>query len=682
MEPVKCDETPGTCNNCRNMSVVCRWDERHGTRAHTPPPPRPAQSPLDSPQPEHRLPACLRCRYARSKCSKSRPACERCAAGGLDCTYPPNTNKRALTAAAASWVERQGSLNAGAGGRPAKRLYVGEPRGPTSRASLVMDDDAIFDELAPPDDVSERLIRAFFVCVHVYHAYAFLHREATLYAAAEGSLSPTILLALWAVGARFAVPAEPEARARAWAAEAARRVVSAASNSRENVVAALLLAGHAQHAGAFAQASLWCGVANRQALGLGLHRETHRDDRDQAWVEAEGDRRLYHACYCLERQMSNGAPESITCPAERVDIRLPCDGASYRLGIAIETPTAVLEADESHLPPWLFNNVGPMGLYVRIVGARFAGKAYVHALSERQQSPAGVPPGLLPWAAGAPFAACLAKLATIKNSIPPRLRLTHDHIARKHDFPGLGPLVMLYVLWNTCHLELCRIALPGYPGSLAPAELAAAPDGWLAHTRDTCLRHAKAITAILDTVTRHKPRAPLTIHDHAFPRHAHAAIRLQLEIALAQGDLVRPHEAARLKQDFAIMLAFMERTAEFYDSARLLAGAPAALDVLPGLVPADAEPTAAPWWGADTFGSWPEQDDSVLVGLPRWDDAAPLPELEPAPDAAYPQPYAAVTPAPERWQGMLAEWPVIGSDPLMPDLAYAPLVASGMGPAG
>lgn len=199
-----------------------------------------------------------------------------------------------------------------------------------------------------------------------------MHRDRTLEAARSGKLPHIILLAICAVGARFSVPPEPASVAARWADEAGRLLVISRDLSVDNVVASLLLATYTQHSGFFAQTHTWCALANRQALNLGLHRgATGSEQRPPSWIDAEGRRRLFFACYALDRQISNGSPESICCPAERIKASLPCEGFNWRLGLIVETPQALLEDDESDVLPLMYQNVGLMGSYVRLVAARY-----------------------------------------------------------------------------------------------------------------------------------------------------------------------------------------------------------------------------------------------------------------------------------------------------------------------
>lgn len=287
-------------------------------------------------------------------------------------------------------------------------------------------------------------------------------------------------------------------------------------------------------------------------------------------MEAEGDRRLYLACYALERAISDGTPESVFCPAERISLRLPCEGFNYRMGIITETPRAILEGDETEVPPWLYNNVGAMGVYLRLVGCRSIIRKCTHELSHLKADdtlPGHTAPWE-PWESDSPFAACMAKLVAIKSSLPPRMRLTREVILTRYDSPGLAPLVMIYLWWNMAHVELCRMVLPGYAQSLDPALLSLAPAGWSEQTRQTCLRHARAITAILDLVARTMPRDPLVIYDHTFPRIVYSSIRVQIEFAELQvmDDLARQE----LRASFDMMLEFVSRTSLYFRTAQLL----------------------------------------------------------------------------------------------------------------
>ncbi|KAI3030180.1 transcriptional regulator family: Fungal Specific TF [Aspergillus niger] len=426
----------------------------------------------------------------------------------------------------------------------------------------------------PSQDSIERLAVAFFRHVHVYRANAFLHRDQTLMAIRDGTFCVPVVLALCAVGARFTSPPQPDDVVISWATEAANWVTTATEVSRDHVVVALLLAIYMQQAGRFAQSHLWSAIANTHAVSLGLHRESAPGT--SSFVESERDRRLFFACYAISRFISNGAPESIQCPASRIKLRLPCDGFNYRLDVSIETPYATLEADEPEPPGpnGMQRNVGAMGFWVRLVSVRMKIKRYFHSMTEDReerhahQQPSAIGTTLAPWGASSPFVVCLAQLASLSESLPPRLQLSPELVLRQHDAPVLGQIVMFYLWWNECHLELYSIALHGYPQSLDSTVMSTAPAGWIDQARHNCLRHAQAITDILDLVDREMPRQPLTISDHTIAHVVYLSVRVQLELLMPT--LKDSGMRLELKKRFDIMLGFVERTSKYFHQVSLV----------------------------------------------------------------------------------------------------------------
>ncbi|KAH8673388.1 hypothetical protein BX600DRAFT_494826 [Xylariales sp. PMI_506] len=591
-----------------------------------------------------RSPACFTCRYARSKCSQTHPSCARCLLYGYECKYPEPKRSRVLTSSAESWmkrfsngneVSRHGVLPATAesghdqatGSFPNQSdTAVRSPRttpsprhdfqhhpGSAVRPSTAYDSFNPFlndnfqfqttstpgshldsaaessvnehqslrdDSLGtlPSQERIEQLAASFFKHVHIYRANAFLHRDKTLIAIREGTINKMVLLALCAVGARFAVPPEPEELAMGWATEAGNRLTTSIEASRHNVATALLITTYMQQAGRFAQSHLWAAVAMNQALSLSLHHEAAPGTR--TFVESEYDRRLFFACYAVNRFISNGAPESIQCPASRIKLRLPCDGFNYRMDIGVETPYAVLETDDSHMPEWMYKNVGAMGFWVRLVGARVMIKRYFNVVMESREGlqSTHAQPGttaspnsinsiqfspVAPWNPNSSFDMCMKKLATLRESLPSRLQLSRELVLRRHDSPVLGQMVMFYLWWNECHIELCSVVLQGYPQSLDEDILSTAPEGWVDQTRQRGLRHAQAITDILDLVEKELAgQQPMTIYDHTIAHAVYLSIRVQLELTSSgSGDT-----AARelLKDRFEMMLGFVERISAYF----------------------------------------------------------------------------------------------------------------------
>ncbi|RDH14526.1 hypothetical protein M747DRAFT_269984 [Aspergillus niger ATCC 13496] len=624
---VKCDETRPRCNHCRNLGVECRWPEpatKRFCRISTPPSCN-TQGPQSIATGGPRLSACFPCRYARSKCSKDRPTCARCRSHGHECKYPEPQGSHALTSSAQSWMRRLQTAEMGNSAELSRPEILTSltsspepesapthpeitddqrPEMPAGDASPPETSDRLDDVVSalcesqssptqaaagavvtlsprrsflPSQDSIERLAVAFFRHVHVYRANAFLHRDQTLMAIRDGTFCVPVVLALCAVGARFTSPPQPDDVVISWATEAANWVTTATEVSRDHVVVALLLAIYMQQAGRFAQSHLWSAIANTHAVSLGLHRESAPGT--SSFVESERDRRLFFACYAISRFISNGAPESIQCPASRIKLRLPCDGFNYRLDVSIETPYATLEADEPEPPGpnGMQRNVGAMGFWVRLVSVRMKIKRYFHSMTEDReerhahQQPSAIGTTLAPWGASSPFVVCLAQLASLSESLPPRLQLSPELVLRQHDAPVLGQIVMFYLWWNECHLELYSIALHGYPQSLDSTVMSTAPAGWIDQARHNCLRHAQAITDILDLVDREMPRQPLTISDHTIAHVVYLSVRVQLELLMPT--LKDSGMRLELKKRFDIMLGFVERTSKYFHQVSLVVSA-------------------------------------------------------------------------------------------------------------
>jgi hypothetical protein len=52
------------------------------------------------------------------------------------------------------------------------------------------------------------------------------------------------------------------------------------------------------------------------------------------------------------------------------------------MDVSIETLYTVLEDDDSHVPQWMYRNVGAMGVWVRLVGVGALIKRYFHFLMD------------------------------------------------------------------------------------------------------------------------------------------------------------------------------------------------------------------------------------------------------------------------------------------------------------
>ncbi|CAK7206063.1 hypothetical protein SEUCBS139899_008846 [Sporothrix eucalyptigena] len=412
-----------------------------------------------------------------------------------------------------------------------------------------------------------------------------------------GTVNRKVLLAICAVASRF-VPADDPVRggggpdmqpdhgqqrgpnsacraaiaaqADAWAKES-KTLLVLEDMTLDTVVSALLLARHDIHNGLFGSAWMLSSMATRAALALGLNRENHSLYRHQQnaqnaqnatmnanipFSEQETRRRLFWACYCLDRMMSTGLSDLTTLRAEHISLQLPCEEHHYLYGTSCWTTVPRLEwareweerghdrdvgddddndddfsssggesDGEGNGSPPLYDplleserDIGLFGRYVQIMEMRYcilhyvrnrykASKAHTNSTHQRAQqqfrrhprsSTSTLPPP--PWSPSSWFARCKRKLTRWKRALPPQLQLLPDTVYARHAQDQLSALVMLHVWYDQCMSDLYRITMPGFPETLPADQLRKAPPGWVQQQQQACVRHSTNIVTTLEMV--------------------------------------------------------------------------------------------------------------------------------------------------------------------------------------
>ncbi|KAJ5716438.1 hypothetical protein N7493_008349 [Penicillium malachiteum] len=152
--------------------------------------------------------------------------------------------------------------------------------------------------------VLKRHLEAFLKYVAPAQANSFLHRATLMQQALHGRAPRALLLSICAISSRFlsseSTETEGSAEAHVWSCEATALLALEGKICWENVVAALVLARHAIASGVYDKAWTLSAMASRQALALGLHRESP----GLSWTIREQRRRLMWACFGLDCMMS------------------------------------------------------------------------------------------------------------------------------------------------------------------------------------------------------------------------------------------------------------------------------------------------------------------------------------------------------------------------------------------
>jgi len=212
---------------------------------------------------------------------------------------------------------------------------------------------------------------AYFTQVHPTHAGAFLHPPSVRLRVQTGRIDRRLLLSICAVSAPFTDPASQQRRldAAEWAKEAKTGLILDCDMTLDTIAAALILAKYDINVGQYGSGWIFGSIANRMALALGLHRELPADE-GVTQIERETRRRLFWACYCLDRMMSTGVAEFVTMKSDIVGVRLPMVEDRFVAGLP---SLAGMIPPEGHAAIGR-TDTGETGLlasYVMMVGMRF-----------------------------------------------------------------------------------------------------------------------------------------------------------------------------------------------------------------------------------------------------------------------------------------------------------------------
>ncbi|OJJ45073.1 hypothetical protein ASPZODRAFT_17985 [Penicilliopsis zonata CBS 506.65] len=528
---IKCDETPERCANCRRVMLTCRW-------------PGLGVVPLPRGNGGPRRVACQGCRVARCRCSGEQP-CARCRATGADCRY----RGAGSAGSPGSGPSPQGSSSPK--DAPEKQLTPGTPDAATLTAHL----DAFFTHVAP--------------C----QANAVVHRGTLLRDVHAGSADRALVGAICAIATRF-LPV-PSAQEPVWTREAKSLLVREGMRSAPRVAAALLLAKHEMYCAQFETAAMLGAMATSAALNLGFHREglAAAASSTSDAVARETRRRLFWACFCLDRMLTPGRPDLALIRPGLATAPLPCDEHLFQLGM----PGRGALLGEENPGSSLF------GQYVQLMSIRADILTYASSrstagsisdVSSYTRSPAKDPPWTSPV-----FSACEQRLHAWRERLPPQCQLRADIIYARHAQHALPALTMLHVWYDQCLSDLYRVAMPNYPETLPTATLLDAPIGWVEEHQLACVQHARGIAQTFATVGAHVDLLAETDHnhnhDHAFldtslPMCVFESVRLQLQWLLMLPVEAHPDARAHLRRQVDLLLGQVEPMTRYSCHARWL----------------------------------------------------------------------------------------------------------------
>ncbi|KAH7303486.1 hypothetical protein B0I35DRAFT_485176 [Stachybotrys elegans] len=483
---VKCDGTPGGCENCRRLRFECSFSDKAGGE----------HAGLTEIERRRVRRACVTCRDRKSKCSGTLPSCMRCSRLRLQCRYPNQQNPGSEASPTASEGKPEsgpanqdkGAANLSASGRGPSRspaALSSSPRG--SANSLGYRLPSVDQGLSLAKAVSRQHIDAYFEFIYPIPFYGFLHRASLLQRWSQGTLNPCLLLGMAGVTSRY-LNLRNESRGEHgpepdWIQEAETRLLSRLAEPRTSDVEAwMLITMNHFLSGKFQKMLVAMSLVTRLALILRLNIEEPR----LPFLAQERRRRLMWSIYVTDTLYSSGRTEFTACPAEIIHLQLPCREESFLMDVpAASEPLKVQYDNPSPV------NLGLAAYSLRVLDIRDRAQRLSLALTNHRR----------------PLGQCLEEVEGLRlelqhflDSLPAEYHWNDKNFFLHAYTPSRITLLMLHAWWHQSHCDLYRFAIPGFREGLPDSDIAQLSQEYALTCRSRCLSHAIAVSRLLDTV--------------------------------------------------------------------------------------------------------------------------------------------------------------------------------------
>ena len=269
----------------------------------------------------------------------------------------------------------------------------------------------------------------------------------------------------------------------------------------------LLLQRYEWHRGDHMSAWLICALATRLAHAFQLNLEIQVLGKDfprkvSTTVE-ETRRRLIWSCFVMESYIEGGRRPLSTLDSGVIEVRLPCDENSFRMGLNTDMPTlaSIANATATVLPQSKEEiHIGISSLLVRISVLRK--QILQYTLSYHPRNIGRIPPKA-PWEADAPFYGYENDLQQCRTVLPENFGFNIESMYRHHS--ELVSFVTYHCIFHGSYCDLYRIGSSLTASFLAGTSLRELPAYFVDHCRRGRLQHAFAISKIIsESMPHHK----------------------------------------------------------------------------------------------------------------------------------------------------------------------------------
>lgn len=360
-------------------------------------------------------------------------------------------------------------------------------------------------DVGPEKGTLMALLDTFFQGPHRFCFYTFVHRQGYT-RMLENNLVPRQLPLIISATALRCQDAESTLPDR-WADECRELVLRDVFNriSTANLQTLLLLQRYEWHRGSHLAAWFIAGLAFRLANALQLYQDPseRRGDSNIALPIAvmETRRRLIWSCFVMDTIPDSGdRPFNPATDPKTIKARLPCDEASYELGIDSNP-------GYFHDPLGDYHHLGRPSIsafLIRMTALRLTTLQYSTSFYPQSKMK---PETKAPWEADANFFLLKAQFDNFLTSLPAELSL--DHAVTSVDQPFLTSLFTLHVMYHAAYTDLLRIGTHTRLRGDFEGSGCSPPPAFFEFCKKGRLNHASMVASIASMVTK----SPCEHHD-------------------------------------------------------------------------------------------------------------------------------------------------------------------------
>ncbi|KAF5005041.1 hypothetical protein FDECE_8457 [Fusarium decemcellulare] len=485
---VKCDRTTPSCLACRRLRISCPGYESRGPVSSTN-----LDSSVDgifraSGVQRRKVGSCESCYKAKIRCSKSRPACHRCAQRGNACVYPGKY--KPVIAEDPSSAETSRAPMQSLPSVNSQYTFDAPPRpfGETSATQDELGQDEfkwLYAESPPVDPALQRILfDRYFTRIHMLRCLGFLHRPSFMQSFDNGTLheeygAPLIQM-ICAFGASCLYFENPRLRRYTshlgmpggrWAAKAADAAM---------VLVCEYGIGTEDHGMVFQL--MGCCHRLVRLLGIDEQKTSSFGSSAQAQTRIESERRLAWSCYILDNVVGAGVDANMAwprCPA------MPLPIADHEFASQVVPTGEELQTIESFdtAPPRKHNLRSHIIFLVSL-------RTQVLRLIREPRTPESMS------RQGSDFLELISKLDSWHANLPQELQLAQLQLYAHKDTNTIGAIFFLHLGYHGAISDLTRVSLKGFDFPLAEA-FQSVPAPFRAECQRRCRYHADKTSEII-----------------------------------------------------------------------------------------------------------------------------------------------------------------------------------------